>query len=305
MTSTGSLLSLVLNRIAVMKSAELRNGSWIWAFRAPFERPATATSWPRFRRYSTSPARWVSPPPQFSAELTCRMRIVSNKIREKFGPAERRGSDLADNDARSMIGQCCALFDARSGRVRQTKRGDHGIPGAGHIENFARECRQVVGIHGVEKGHSIFTPRDQCIVTSKFFQQLVPCLLQRCFVGNGRPGEQFRFTLIRSDYRYRPVIVGMLDLRIDEYRHRGTARLRQYAGKNLPADDTLVVVGNDHSGCRGKVPQKPRHDFSRQIRRNRLFAFPICADDLLAMGNDSCLDCGWAVVSNQAGDVDA
>src|SRR6266566_3970669 len=187
MTSTGSLLSLVLNRIAVMKSTELRNGSWIWAFRAPFERPATATSWPRFRRYSTSPARWVSPPPQFSAELTCRMRIVSNKIREKFGPAERRGSDLADNDARSMIGQCCALFDARSGRVRQTKRGDHGIPGAGHIENFARECRQV--------------------------------------------------------------IVGMLDLRIDEYRHRGTARLRQYAGKNLPAGDTLVVVGNDHSGC--------------------------------------------------------
>ena len=137
---------------------------------------------------------------------------MSNKIREKFGPAERRGSDLADNDARSMIGQCCALFDARSGRVRQTKRGDHGIPGAGHIENFARECRQVVGIHGVEKGHSIFTPRDQCIVTAKFFQQLVPCLLQRCFVGNGRPGEQFRFTLIRSDYRYRPVIVGMLDL---------------------------------------------------------------------------------------------
>ena len=122
----------------------------------------------------------------------------------------------------------------------------------------------MVGIRSVEQRHAILTTCNQGVFASELLQQLASCCFQRWFVGNGSPGKQFRLALIGRNHGNRPVLIGVVNFGIDEHGDRGTARLGQYAVEHAPVNDTLVVVGHDNGGCRGKVPQKRGYEFGCQ-----------------------------------------
>src|SRR5437016_1305063 len=148
------------------------------------------------------------------------MRIARVEVAHELRLADSSCADLSDSNARSVVGEDRGLLHGPAARVRKRERGDHRVARSGDVKYFPRECWKMLRRSGsVEEGHAFFTARNQGVVAVEFLKQSPAGGLKRFRAVDRHSGEQFRFAVIRSNHRDRPVVVGMMDFRIEEYRN--------------------------------------------------------------------------------------
>ena len=99
------------------------------------------------------------------------MCIAGSEVRKEFRPADSRRSNLTDDDPRREIGEDRRLLHGRARRLRQRERRHHRVSRAAHIEDLAREGRQMNRSLFREERQSLLSAGDQNVRASKFFEE--------------------------------------------------------------------------------------------------------------------------------------
>ena len=166
------------------------------------------------------------------------MRIAGVEIREQFRPADRRRSNLADDQAggddwresRTLPWSLLPRAPERASRSPCLRRRSHRTPRAQMSAGGASRLE--------EQRHAFFSACDQAYGHSNFSSSLRPASSSCAVVFDRHAGQQFRFLMIRRDQRDRMVVIRVMNLRVEKH---GNARaLSRWQGLRQQAADSRL-----------------------------------------------------------------
>src|SRR5579859_6901703 len=174
-----------------------------------------------------------------AAPVTTISMAVSGK--EFFG-MNHRGTKLAYDNARSLVGQFYGLGEGGACRKHDAQNGNYRIPRSADIVHFPRDCRNVEAFAFAVQRHALFAARNQQRIQAELAAQLLRAPGQ-VVLALPAPGDFTEFRPVRRKQRSVLVARIVVAFGIDKYRFSRRARRLDHAFY-MP-QPALAVVGQD------------------------------------------------------------
>jgi hypothetical protein len=206
------------------------------------------------------------------------------------------GAQLGHDHAGREVGHARGVFQRAAGRQAEAEHGDHGVAGAGDVEDLLRLRRDVQGLAGVPvEAHAALAARDEHGLA---VEALEDAPADQVHLGVGlrrkRSDALHRLLQVRGDAGDAAVAQEVLDLRVHGDELAAAARQREQRLQQAGVDHALAVVGkHDAFGLADAVLHAVEQE-ADDLAAERLAALAVEAHDLLVARDHAGLQDGRA-----------